>query len=136
MINLIYFAEKEGDEKLFGYELVENNRDNIDLIKNGNKTNLIDTYNLKKGENIVTLIIKNKLTDLSYMFCDCLSLKNMEELRYLNTENVTNFSYIFAKDMDSFPDNGFHSFTDINCLSTWNVSNGINFASIFEIVKD
>ena len=77
MINLIYFADKEGDEKIFGYEFVENNRDNIDLIINGNKTNLIDTYNLKKGENIVTLIIENKLIDLSYMFLDCFSLKNV-----------------------------------------------------------
>ena len=79
MINLIYFAEKEGDENIFGYGFVQNNRDNIDLIINGNKTNLIAIYNLKKGENIVTLIIKNKLTDLSYMFLGCSSLKNMEE---------------------------------------------------------
>ena len=77
MINLIYLAEKGGDEKIFGYEFVENNRDNIDLIINSNKTNLIDTYNLKKGENIVTLIIENKLIDLSYMFLDCFSLKNV-----------------------------------------------------------
>ena len=130
-INIIYKVDKEGDENIFGEDFVKNNKNNIDLIINGNKINLIDNNNLKKGENIVTLIIKNKLTDLSYMFCDCFSLKNMEELRYLNTENVTNFSYIFAKDMDSFPDNGFHSFTDINCLSTWNVSNGVNFKSIF-----
>ena len=47
MINLIYFTEKEGDEKIFGHKFVKNNRDNIDLIINGNKTNLIDTYNLK-----------------------------------------------------------------------------------------
>ena len=69
------------------------------------------------------------------MFCDCFSLKNMEELRYLDTENVTNFSYIFAKYMDSFHDNRFHSFSDINCLSTWNVSNGIDFSEIFRDCK-
>jgi len=130
IINLIYFAEKEDDEEIFGHAFVKNNIDNIDLIINGNKTNLIDTCNLNKGENIVTLIIKNQLTDLSYMFCNCSSLKNMEELRYLNTENVTNFSYIFAKPWYSI-DNRFHSFTDINCLSTWNVSNGIDFSEIF-----
>ena len=148
IINLIYFAEKEGDEKIFGYEFIKNNRDNIDLIINGNKTNLIDIYNLKKGENIVTLIIKNKLTDLSYMFCNCFSLKNMEELRYLDTENVTNFSFIFAKEYKTnfsyiFPKDyeqeklfnvdRFHSFSDINCLSTWNVTNGIDFTSIFRV---
>ena len=82
IINLIYFAEKEDDEEIFGHAFVKNNIDNIDLIINGNKINLIDTCNLNKGENIVTLIIKNQLTDLSYMFCNCFSLKNMEELRF------------------------------------------------------
>ena len=69
------------------------------------------------------------------MFCNCFSLSNMEELRYLNTENVTNFSYIFSNEkyMKSFEENinDFHSFSDINCLSTWNVSNGNNFDRIF-----
>ena len=68
------------------------------------------------------------------MFLGCSSFKNMEELRYLNTENVTNFSYIFAKYEagNPFHNNRFHSFTNINFLSTWNVSNGINFSDIFK----
>ena len=134
-INLIYFTEREGVENLFGFEFVEKNSNNIDLIINGDKTQLSATYFLKEGENYITLIIKNKLVDLSYMFCNCFSLSNMEELRYLNTENVTNFSYIFANEKYIKPQNSnikdFHSFLDINCLSTWNVSNGNNFESIF-----
>ena len=30
------------------------------------------------------------------MFYECFSLKNFEELKYLNTENVSDFSYIFS----------------------------------------
>ena len=138
-INLIYYTEKEGEENILGYSFVKNNRNNIDLIINGNKINLVSSYNLKKGENKITLIIKNKLTDLSYMFFDCTALKNMEELRYLNTENVTNFSYIFSKDSKNkrplSEQPRFHSFTNINCLSTWNVSNGTDFTSLFRSCK-
>ena len=119
----MYFTEKEGVEDIFGFDFVENNKNNIDLIINGDKTNLSSTYMLKKGENYITLIIKNKLTDLSYMFCNCFSLRNMEELRYLNTENVTNFSNIFSNQKQNNPLGEhnikiFHTFSDINCLST------------------
>ena len=122
-INLMYFTEKEGVEDIFGFNFVENNKNNIDLIINEDKTNLSSTYMLKKGENYITLIIKNKLTDLSYMFCNCFSLRNMEELRYLNTENVTNFSNIFSNQKQNNPLGEhnikiFHTFSDINCLST------------------
>ena len=137
-INLTYFTQKEGEENIFNYTFVENNKNNIDLIINGIKTNLVATYNLKQGENNIFLIIKNKLTDLSYMFCNCFSLKNMDELRYLDTENVSNFSYIFSEDAKKKPLHEkprFHSFTDINCLSTWDVSNGKDFTSIFRGCK-
>jgi len=134
----MYLTEKDGVEEIFGFGFVENNKNNIDLLINGDKTNLSSTYFLKKGENYITLIIKNKLTDLSYMFYNCFSLKNMEELRYLNTENVTNFSHIFSSQSKNNPLEEhnikiFHTFSDINCLSTWNVSNGINFYRIFRV---
>ena len=37
VFNLIYFAEKEGYEIIFGYEYVKNNREYIVLILNENK---------------------------------------------------------------------------------------------------
>ncbi len=62
---------------------------------NGQKSDLIEQYNLKKGENNIKLIIKNKLVNLSYMFYGCKTLKNNDELKYLNTFYCTNFEYIF-----------------------------------------
>ena len=68
-INIVYEMEEDGDCNLFGEKFVENNKDNIDLVIDGVKTNLTNKYTLKKGENNVKMIIKNKITNLSKMFC-------------------------------------------------------------------
>ena len=39
--------------------------------------------------------IKNKITDLQDMFVGCKNLKNIDELKYLNTKYCNNFSYMF-----------------------------------------
>ena len=57
------------------------------------------------------------------MFYDCISLKNIEELKYLNTKNINNFSYMFS---------WCRSLSDIKALHNWNVSNGNNFSGMFE----
>ena len=41
------------------------------------------------------MIIKNKIKDLRYMLDSCNNLKNIEELKYLNTKYYTNFSCMF-----------------------------------------
>ena len=63
-INLEYLTEKEGKQQIFGYKFVQNNHDKINLVINGEKSKLIDQYYLKKGENNVTICIKNTLTNL------------------------------------------------------------------------
>ena len=134
-INLIYFADNYKEENIFGSTFVKINNKNIDLIINGERKNLISTYKLKTGENKITLIIKNKLTNLSYMFYECFSLKNFEELKYLNTENVYDFSYIFsAGSAGEYLVNkkDHHFFSDIDPLKTWNVSKGVNFEKLFD----
>ena len=68
-INLIYLVESENNKEIFGDHFIDNNKDNIELIINGIKYKLDDDYELKQGENIITLIIKKQLTDLSNMFC-------------------------------------------------------------------
>ena len=84
-INIVYETDEEGLENIFGDEFVENNKNNIELIINGNKNNLIENYNLRKGENKIKIIIKNKITNLKSMFAECKSLKNIEEIKYLDT---------------------------------------------------
>ena len=41
-INLIYKTKKKGKQRIFGKQFVENNKNNIELIINGNKIKLID----------------------------------------------------------------------------------------------
>jgi len=94
-INIIYKTDEEGYENIFGDKFVENNKNNINLIINGNKNKLINRYKMRKGENNIKIIIKNKIRNLEYMFYGCKSLKNIKELEYLDTKNINNFSYMF-----------------------------------------
>ena len=66
-INLIYIG-KGWYEQIFGDEFVKNNENNIDLLNNGIKKDLINECILKKGKNNIKMIIKNKLTNLEGMF--------------------------------------------------------------------
>ena len=121
-INLKY--EGNGTkENLFGEEFIENNIDKIELNINGVKSNLVKRYELKKGENNIKLIIKNKkITDFSHMFHGCKKLKNIEELKILITNCCIDFSFMFF---------GCSSLSDIKSLESWDVSTGINFRGMF-----
>ena len=122
-INLKYYVNKDGINNIFGKKFVENNKNNIELIINGERNKLVKEYELKKGENIIQIIIKKKITDLEDMFEYCNTLKNIEELKYLDTKQVKNFSGMFSV---------CSSLTDLNGLENWNVSNGNNFAIMFD----
>ena len=93
---MIYEGEGK-EENIFGTDFVERNKDNIDLIIEGRRINLIERYKLKKGENNIKMIIKKEISYLGYMFDDCKSLKNIDELKYLNTKNCFNFGFMFNK---------------------------------------
>ena len=123
-INLIYEKSKDIDSNnnIFGQKFVENNRENIILKINGLKSELIEKYNLKEGINNIQIILKNNLINLKDMFYGAASLKNIEELKYLNTEEVNDFSGMFSY---------CSSLSDIKGLQNWNVSNGNNFEGIF-----
>ena len=125
-LELVYYSKLGGAAKLFGTEFVNFNRNNIELtINNENKKHkIIDTFYLSKGENKIKIFIKAKLSNLSYMFYNCNSLKNISELRYLDTSEVKNFSYLFW---------GCSSLTDISPLYYWDVSKGEDFSYAFLI---
>jgi len=91
-INLIYNTEKDEECKIFGDKFVKINNNNIELNINGDKSKLVNKYKLKKGDNNIKIIIKNKIKDLRHMFNSCNNLKNIEGLKYLNTKYCTNFS--------------------------------------------
>ena len=122
-IELIYYSKLGGFTNIFGIEFVNFNKNNIKLIINNSKNcSLIDTFYLKKGENSIKLIIEKELTNMSYMFYNCIALKNINGLKYLNTSKVTNFSNLFW---------GCSSLTDINSIKYWDVSNVTDFSYLF-----
>jgi len=122
-INIEYITEEENIENIFGEEFVENNKNNIELEINGEKSKLVKEYKLIKGVNNIKMIIKNKLTNLEDMFFGCESLKDINELKYLDTKDINNFSRMFC---------GCLLLSDIKPLQNWNVSNGKDFYGMFE----
>ena len=121
-INLIYNAGFKTEFNIFGKEFVEKNKNNIDLILFGKRNKLVDKCILNSGDNKVALIIKNKLTNIEKMFYCCNTLKNIDELKYIDTKDITNFSFVFF---------GCSSLTDISALQKWDVSKGKNFSYMF-----
>jgi V8-like Glu-specific endopeptidase len=81
-INIKYITKKEDYENIFGEEFVENNKNNIELEINGEKSKLIERYKLVNGINNIKIIIKNKLINLKDMFKWCDALKDINELKY------------------------------------------------------
>ena len=122
-INLIYFAKKKGNYNILGKKFIENNKDNIELYINYKKINLSnDNCLLQKGDNIITLITKKKLNNLSYMFHQCDALKDITELKYLDVSETKDFSYMFSE---------CSILSDLKPLINWNVSNGEKFEYMF-----
>ena len=117
-INLIYRVKEEGTYNIFGKDFVEKNKDNIELKINGNKTNLVNKTKLNKGDNTIKMIIKNKINEFQ--------LKDITELKYLNTKHCNNFTGMF-----SFCS----SLSDIKALEKWDVSNVNNFSGMFSFCK-
>ena len=125
IINIIYYyIEKDGEKNIFGENFVENNKEKIELVINGIKNKLVKKYKLKKGENNIQIIVKEKLIYLKDMFNGCRTLKNIDELKYLDTKDITDFSDMFRE---------CSSLSDIKPLENWNVSNGKYFRYIFSV---
>ena len=126
IINIVYDRKDkyESSSHLFSQRFVENNKNNIKLIINGTESQLVNkSDNLIIGINNIQIVILNILTNLECMFSKCESLKNIDELKYLNTEEVTNFSHMFQ---------GCYRLSNIDGLKYWKVSKGENFFCMFD----
>lgn len=91
-----YYANYPAYYPIFGYNFVKSNKDNIDLLVNGKKNELVNKCLLSKGENIITIVIKNKLTDLSCMFKNCYYLEDFNDLKYLDVSQSEKFYEMFS----------------------------------------
>ena len=148
-INLKYSIKNKGNYTILGKKFVENNNDNIELFINDKPNKLVSNCELDKGENIISLIIKNKQTNLGYMFSGCTSLTDITQLKYLDVKNTKNFNHMFfgCKSLSnitslqnwntsnvedfSYMFSGCSLLSDLTPLEHWNISNGINFSFMF-----
>jgi len=69
--------------------------DNIDLYIDRQKMKFNFTYQSDKNEINVKLVFKTKLTNLSYMFLNCHTLKSID-LSLFDTSNANNMAHMFA----------------------------------------
>ena len=117
-LQLFGIKETSSNDKLFGEKFVENNKKLCKIII-GNKEYELKSYldkecdEVKKNEFEIKLKGISKVTDLTCMFCGCLSLDSIEGFSNLNTSKITRLSLLF----------GFCKITSIPDISNWDTSN-------------
>ena len=93
----------------------------INVIINGKiKSNILTYEFYKEGLYIIYFTSYNLITNMSYMFYNCFSLKEIN-LSSFNTSQVTNMSYMFS---------GCSSLKEIN-LSSFNTNQVTNMSDMF-----
>ena len=112
------WKDKEDDYKYVNEKEIKENC----IIKINNKIIPFNYfYKFKeKGKFIIEYSFKNNIKNISYMFCECNSLTNID-LSNFNAQNVTNMSNMFC---------GCNSLTNID-LSNFNTQNVSNMIWMF-----
>ena len=117
---MIYYVKTKGVYKIFGESFVAWNKNNINIVINYKDSPFVHECELQEGDNRISLIIKNPLTSITNMFSGCNSLKDINEIKYLDVRKVKYFDLAFAH---------IETLSDISPLSNWDVSNGESFIS-------
>jgi len=158
-MTIIYDVDNNKDEiKIFGKNFVENNKNNCYLLINNKKHELCESVKLNKNHiNEKTLEISleetEKITNMSYMFSDCCSLKSIPDISDWDSINVNNMNSMFynCNTLKSLPDISdwvITNVTDMNSMfskcssllmlpdiSKWNPSNLENMSFMFHECK-
>ena len=149
---IIYKVNNNNNKiKIFGYDFVENNKNNVKIEIEGKEYQLMEYYKINKNKSQLEIKIKgvenitnmrgmfkvcstlsslpdiskwntSKVTNMGYMFCECSSLSSIPDISKWNTSNVTNMGYMFC---------GCSSLSNLPNISTWNTSNVTNMRNMF-----
>ena len=117
-LQLYGLNESNSSDKLFGENFVEINTHLCKIII-GNKEYELKSYlnkecdEVNKNEFEIKLKGINKVTQLTCMFCGCLSLDSIEGFSNINTSKITRLSHLFS----------FCKITSIPDISKWDISN-------------
>jgi surface protein len=147
--HLVYLTRDADTYNIFGNDFVKNNKDSIELFINGKRCYLTNCYKFQKGKNTVIMIVKKKLKYLAHMFHQCTSLQNIDDLQYLEIDEVKDLSYMFYNCSSlsniqalekwktdhvtdfSYLFHGCTSLSNLAPISNWNTSSATNFSHIF-----
>ena len=121
-------GEKMSKNKIFGEKFVKNNKNKCKIFINNKEYELCsyiseEIEKLKENDSLeIKLKGINEITDMSYMFCGCLSLAYLPDIDKLNTNNVTNMRCLFSgcKSLSYLPD-----------IGKWNINNVKDISSLF-----
>ena len=136
----IYDIKNYNENQIINDRCYVNNREVINeeikskiKILNGNQKNQKEELILKKkfdkqGYNSIDFMIKEKLTDMSFIFFNCDSLKKIEFISF-DTSLVNNMQYMFAgcKEIE---------YLDLSYFNTSNVKNISYMFSNCNILKE
>ena len=148
--------ENLGKIRIFGSYFVENNKNNCYLLIDGQQKELCSYLELnenqkEKGLLEIKLIENKSITDMSYIFSECINLESLPDISKWDAKNVTNMSYMLysCRLLNSIPDiskwddtesvtnmsqlfcwcNSLESLPDI---SKWNTENVVNMKNMFK----
>ena len=111
--------------RLFGSKFYENNKDNCKICINFEEMNLMEFYEVKDNDHKLKVVLSldiEKVTDLSYIFCGCSMLENIDDFHNLKLENITSLSNMFY---------GCSSLKKLPDISNWNTENVKDMSDMF-----
>ena len=132
VITLKYKIKNNEKIRIFGDFFVKNNKNNYQLIVNEKKCELSSFLKIedigKKEGDIIEIKLKQIKTaiDISFMFSECKTLINIEDISNWKTDNILNFEGMFigCSSLEPFPD-----------ISKWNTSNVTSMSNMFSLCK-
>ena len=123
-INIIY--EIKGKYiNIFGSQFVTNNKNKCKMEIDNKEYEITDKYEVNKySDEILSIKLKglDKITNMSYMFCECSSLSSLSDVSKWNTNNVTDMSYMF---------NNCSSLLSLPDITKWNTNNVTDMSYMF-----
>ena len=124
-----YKIGKENRIRVFGDTFVENNKSNFKMVIDNKDYEIDSFYNVenKRESDILEIKLKqiNNVTNLSFMFNECISLIELPDISKLDTSDINTMENMFSEcsSLLSLPD-----------ISKWNTNNVKNMAGSFNYV--
>ena len=117
---ILLFGNEVDEFDDFNLPFYEREHTKFDIYYNNIKIDAFYYTFEKSGTHLLKMIIKEKISNLSYMFYNCENLKSIKG--YINTNHIRSFFWLF---------NNCSSLIDITSLKYWDITNVKTFDFMF-----